>query len=110
MVRHRFKNHGERVLRARVLVQYGFIKDHRTEFSVRSMCHVQLVHISRFSAWLKEPLSRCTREDLRQTDLIRQAWTDCGRVYGYHKLHDDLRDQGETSAPTGPGVWPVWRA
>ena len=36
------------------------------------------------------------REDLRQTNLIRQAWTDCGKVYGYRKPYDDVRDQGET--------------
>ena len=65
-------------------------------FSVRSMCRVLMVHVSGFYAWLKEPLSLRAREDLRQTDLIRQAWTDCGKVYGYRKLHDDLRDQGET--------------
>jgi putative transposase len=28
--------------------------------------------------------------------LIQQAWADSGKVYGYRKLHDDLRDQGET--------------
>jgi putative transposase len=28
--------------------------------------------------------------------LIRQAWNDSGKVYGYRKLHDDLLDQGET--------------
>jgi putative transposase len=27
--------------------------------------------------------------------LIRQAWSDSGKVYGYRKLADDLRDQGE---------------
>ena len=77
-------------------MKYGFIKDHRAVFSVRTMCHMLMVHVSGFYAWLKEPLSRRAREDLRQTDLIRQAWTDCGKVYGYRKLHDDLRDQGET--------------
>lgn len=65
-------------------------------FSVRSMCRVLMVHVSGFYAWLKEPLSLRAREDLRQTGLIRQAWTDCGKIYGYRKLHDDLRDQGET--------------
>ena len=60
------------------------------------MCRVLMVHVSGFYAWLKEPLSLRAQEDLRQTALIRQAWTDCGKVYGYRKLHDDLRDQGET--------------
>ena len=60
------------------------------------MCRVLLVHFSGFYAWLKEPLSQRAQEDVRQTDLIRRAWTDSGMVYGYRKLHDDLRDQGET--------------
>jgi len=60
------------------------------------MCRVLLVHFSGFYAWLKEPLSLRALEDERQTELIRQAWTDSGKVYGYRKLHDDLRDQGET--------------
>ena len=53
------------------------------------------VHFSGFYAWLKEPLSRRALEDVRQTGLIQQAWSDSGKVYGYRKLADDLRDQGE---------------
>ena len=34
-------------------------------------------------------------EDARQIALIRQAWTDSGKVYGNRKPTDDLRDQGE---------------
>jgi putative transposase len=59
------------------------------------MCRVLMVHFSGFYAWLKEPLSLRALEDARQTDLIQQAWTDSGKVYGYRKLHDDLLDQGE---------------
>ena len=55
----------------------GFIKENRPMFSVRSVCRVLRVHVSRFYAWLKEPLSLRPQADLRQTDLIRQAWTDC---------------------------------
>ena len=54
------------------------------------------VHVSGFYAWLKEPLSLRAQEDVRQTALIQQAWGDSGKVYGYRKLADDLRDQGET--------------
>jgi len=76
-------------------MKYAFIRAHRGEFGVRAMCRVLRVHFSGFYAWLKEPLSQRTQEDARQTELIRQAWNDSGKVYGYRKLTDDLRDQGE---------------
>jgi putative transposase len=31
--------------------------------------------------------------------LIKQAWLESGCVYGYRKLHDDLRSVGETCCP-----------
>lgn len=76
-------------------MKYAFIRAHQTEFHVRAMCRVLRVHFSGFYAWLKEPLSRRAQEDARQTGLIRQAWSESGKVYGYRKLADDLRDQGE---------------
>ncbi len=76
-------------------MKYVFIRAHQAEFGVRAMCRVLRVHFSGFYAWLKEPLSRRARDDVRQTELIRQAWSDSGKVYGYRKLADDLRDQGE---------------
>jgi len=38
-------------------------------------------------------------EDKRQTKLIKDAWKDSDKIYGYRKLHDDLCDQGETCCP-----------
>ena len=73
----------------------AFIRAHQTEFRVRAMCRVLRVHVSGFYAWLKEPLSHRAQDDARQTDLIRLAWSESGKVYGYRKLADDLRDQGE---------------
>ena len=68
-------------------------------FSVRAMCRCLCVHPSGFYAWLKNPLSKRAREDKRQTKLIKKAWKESGKVYGYRKLHDDLLDQGETCGP-----------
>ncbi len=76
-------------------MKYAFIRAHQAEFGVRAMCRVLRVHFSGFYAWLKEPLSLRAQDDMRHTDLIRQAWADSGKVYGYRKLADDLRDQGE---------------
>ena len=72
---------------------------HRPLFSVRAMCRCLCVHPSGFYAWLKSPLSKRAREDKRQTKLIKKAWKESGKVYGYRKLHDDLLDQGETCCP-----------
>lgn len=80
-------------------MKYAFVAEHRPHFSVRTMCRCLCIHPSGFYAWLKEPLSRRAREDGRQTELLRTAWKDSGKVYGYRKLHDDLLDQGETCCP-----------
>ncbi len=35
-------------------------------------------------------------EDMRQSALISDAWHESGKVYGYRKLHADLRESGES--------------
>jgi putative transposase len=80
-------------------VRYAFVAEHRPQFPVRAMCRCLRIQPSGFYAWLKTPLSKRAREDERQTELIRTAWKDSGKVYGYRKLHDDLLDQGETACP-----------
>jgi len=53
--------------------------------------------LSRRRRWPKKPLSRCAQNDIRQTELIQQAWSDSGKVYGYRKrYHDDGHDQPRT--------------
>ena len=78
---------------------YAFIVEHRPVFSVRAMCRCLHIYPSGFYAWLKNPLSNRGRKDIRQTELVRTAWKESGKVYGYRKLHDDLLDQGETCCP-----------
>jgi len=73
------------------------VAEHRCVFSVRAMCRCLRIHPSGFYAWLKKPLRAV--EDERQTDLIKGAWEESGKVYGYRKLHDDLGDQGESCCP-----------
>lgn len=80
-------------------MKYAFINKHRPQFNVRSMCRMLRVHPSGFYAWLKKPFSERAVEDKRQTELLKDAWNESGKVYGYRKLHDDLRDQGETCCP-----------
>ncbi|MCC0014688.1 MAG: IS3 family transposase [Rhodobiaceae bacterium] len=85
-----------RVFRQGCKVKYAFVAEHRPLFPVRTMCRCLRIQPSGFYAWLKTPLSKRAKDDARQTELIRKAWKDSGKVYGYRKLHDDLLDQGET--------------
>lgn len=80
-------------------MRYAFVVEHRLLFSVRAMCRCLRIHPSGFYAWLKNPLSKRAHEDKRQTVLLKQAWEDSGKVYGYRKLHDDLCDEGERVSP-----------
>jgi putative transposase len=59
------------------------------------------IHPSGFYAWLKNPLSKRGRRKSRQTELLREAWQDSGKVYGYRKLHDDLLIKARPAARTG---------
>ncbi len=80
-------------------MKYAFVPAHCPTFSVRRMCRCLNIHPSGFYAWVKNPLSQRAREDARQTQLLKSAWKDSGKVYGYRKLHDDLMELGETSCP-----------
>lgn len=76
-------------------MKYAFIAANQDQFKTRPMCRMLGVHPSGFYAWVKEPLSHRSQEDERQTELVKKAWKDSGKVYGYRKIHDDLVEMGE---------------
>lgn len=53
------------------------------------------VHPSGYYAWRTAPDSVRAREDRRLLGAIKQSWLESGGVYGYRKIHHDLRDLGE---------------
>jgi len=79
-----------------VRLKYAFIKTHSTDYPVRRLCPTLKVHPSGYYAWLAEPQSARAKEDHRLLGLIKHAWLESGGVYGYRKIHDDLRELGET--------------
>ena len=80
-------------------MKYAFIKAHTSLFSITAMCRVLGVQRSGFYAWLKQPLSKLAKDNIHLTGLIKQAWLESGCVYGYRKIHDDLRSLGESCSP-----------
>ncbi|MFJ2969224.1 IS3 family transposase [Pseudomonas fulva] len=78
-----------------VRLKYTFIKKHSTDYPVRRLCQILKVHPSGYYAWLAEPQSARAEEDQRLLGLLKHAWLESGGVYGYRKIHDDLRELGE---------------
>ncbi|EPU8170851.1 IS3 family transposase [Escherichia coli] len=92
------------VLRKAVRLRYAFIRDNTCCWPVCLLCRVLDVHPSGFYAWLQQPHSQRHQADLRLTGQIKQFWLESGCVYGYRKIHLDLRDSGQQC-----GVNRVWR-
>lgn len=53
------------------------------------------VHPSGYYAWRAEPACARTLDDRRLLGHIKQSWLESGSVYGYRKVHDDMRALGE---------------
>ncbi|WFX02091.1 IS3 family transposase [Citrobacter braakii] len=96
------KNRG--VLRKAVRLRYAFIRDNSCCWPVLLLCRILNVHPSGFYTWLQQPHSLQLQADLRLTGQIKQFWLESGCVYGYRKIHLDLRDSGQQC-----GINRVWR-
>ena len=76
-------------------MKYAFIRDNQNLWSIRRLCSTLDVHHSGYYAWLKKPISKTARENQKLSGLIKQFWLESGGVYGYRKIHYDLKDIGE---------------
>lgn len=76
-------------------MRYAFIKSHSVDWPVRWLCRLLEVHPSGYYAWCRVPKSRQARSNERLLGLIKQFWLESGGIYGYRKVHQDLRETGE---------------
>jgi putative transposase len=79
-----------------VRLKYAFIDQLKADYSMRRLCQTLKLHPSGYYAWLAEPKSMRAKDDLRLLGLIKHSWLESGGVYGYRKVHDDLRELGES--------------
>jgi len=75
-------------------VRYAFIRDYRSEFRVSKMCEVLEVSRSRFYAWLRNPESKCKRDNRMLQSAIRVAFTKSRQTYGSPRLTVELQESG----------------
>ena len=76
----------------RVRPTYAFIRAHRDEYSVQTMCRVLGVAPSGYYEWIKRPISNRAREDARLLRLIRASFTASQGMYGAPRVFLDLRE------------------
>ena len=81
-------------------MKYAFIRDNQNLWSIRRLCSTLDVHHSGYYAWLKQPISKTARKRQHLSGLIKQFWLESGGVYGYRKIHYDLKDWGEPKLNT----------
>ncbi|WP_350616605.1 IS3 family transposase [Pseudomonas sp. HY7a-MNA-CIBAN-0227] len=86
---------GRRVLCQGMRLKYAFIKQQAADYSIRRLCLTLAIHPSGYYAWLSKPQSARAKDDQRLLGLIKHSWMESGGVYGYRKIHDDLREVGE---------------
>ena len=60
-----------------------------------SMCRVLRVHRSGFYAWIRDPLSARSKEDIRLVESIKIAYEESGGIYGSPRVYKELRERGE---------------
>jgi putative transposase len=77
-------------------VKYQFINEHKTRFSILSMCRLLDVARAGYYAWLHKPLSARAIEDMRLLSLIRASYAASTGVYGSPRVFQDLREVGES--------------
>ncbi|WP_139840946.1 IS3 family transposase [Acinetobacter sp. ANC 4558] len=87
---------GRGVLRKPVQMRYTFIQDNKNIWSIRRLCSTLDVHHSGYYAWLKQSTSKAVKKRQQLSGLIKQFWLESGGVYGYRKIHCDLKDIGES--------------
>jgi putative transposase len=66
----------------RVRSTYEFIKAHRDQYSVHTMCRVLELAPSGYYEWLKQPISSRAQEDARLLRLIRAVFSASQGIYG----------------------------
>ena len=77
-------------------MKYAFIREHETQYPVRRLCKVMMVHTSGYYSWHLRPEPIRSIEDRRLLGHIKQSWPESGVVYDYRKVYDDLGDLGES--------------
>lgn len=77
-------------------MKYAFIREQSREHRIVTLCRMLGVTRSGYYAWIKRPVSKRARDDLRLVRRIRRFHDESDRTYGSPRVHADLREAGES--------------
>lgn len=77
-------------------MKYGFIREHKQEFSISTMCRVLEVSVSGYYGWLKRPKSKRAQENDSLMDKIKAVHKQGRNQYGSPKVYRQLRKDGQS--------------
>ena len=71
-------------------MKYAWIKQHETEFSVKSMCQFMSVSRSAYYAWLERPQTAIEKDDAELIEIIKTLFQKSRKNYGTRRLKKAL--------------------
>jgi len=80
-------------------LKFAFIRDHKSQFPVESMCRVLQVSPGAFYAWIKRPLCAHQQRDQELMHKIEQVFHESRGRYGSPRVHAELRAGGHRCSP-----------
>lgn len=75
-------------------MRFRFIKAHREEYRIRTMCRVLDVSCSGFYAWSKRPPSAISTQDQELRREIETVFSESRSTYGSPRVHAAMRRRG----------------
>jgi len=75
-------------------MKFKFIENNRTNFRIGKMCRILGVTRSGYYHYKKHRYSQRKIENKVILELIRQIWEKSHHIYGYRRIHVELRSQG----------------
>ena len=75
-------------------MKFKFIKNNREYFRIGKMCKILRVTRSGYHHYLKSRYSKRNLENKDIFELIEQIWKNSHHLYGYRRIHAELRSQG----------------
>jgi transposase InsO family protein len=77
-------------------MRYQFIREHREQFRIGTMCKVLGVSRSGYHAWLDRPRSERSQQNARLLEEIREIHRESRQTYGSPRVYAELRRRGKT--------------